>query len=162
MAAFLCPVYTLVMWRPSQRADTHANVFFLLLCDVCTASDGTEESADCTGDSWQYQAADGAWKTEVRFPTNGDESDPNPVSFEEGFLNATGNGEVTVSGISASIATAVSDSFYGRAIRLNLTCNQQSPAIEEEESCVLFEIDFTNFSPNFNVNMALYRFKGKD
>lgn len=66
-----------------------------------------------------------------------------------------------MSGIPASIATAVSDSLYGRPIRLNLTCNQESPVVEEEESCVLFKVDFTNFSPAFNVNMALYRFKGK-
>lgn len=115
---------------------------------------------DCTGDSWQYQAADGVWKTDVAFPTNGDESDPTPVSIE-GFLNATGDGGITVSGIPATIAAAVSDSLYGRPIRLSLTCSQDSPVVQEEESCVLFELGFTNYSPGFNVNMALYRFKGE-
>lgn len=126
----------------------------------CTANDGTEETVDCSGDSWQYQAADGTWRTEVSFPTDGAESDQNPVSFG-GFLNATGNGEITVSGIPSSIAVAVSDSLVGRPIRLNLTCNLGSPVVEQEESCVLFGVDFTNYSPAFNVNMALYRFKGE-
>lgn len=143
------------------RLENPRFVSSLYVISRCTANDGTEEAVDCTGDSWQYQAADGAWKTEVSFPTNGDdEFDPNSVAFE-GFLSATGDGGITVSGIPASIATAVSDSLYGRPVRLNLTCHQESAVVEEEESCVIFMVDFTNYSPAFNVNMALYRFKGK-
>ncbi|CAN0261324.1 unnamed protein product [Ectocarpus sp. 12 AP-2014] len=126
---------------------------------VYLADDGTEEADDCTGDSWRYQAADGEWKTELSFPATWESSDAAPMVSFEGFFNATGDGEVTVSGIPTSIAPAVSDSLYGRNIEFALTCNQEDPAVMEEDSCVLFQVDFMNYSPTFDVNMALFRFE---
>lgn len=132
----------------------------LFSLSVVAADDGTEEAVDCTGDSWRYQAANGEWKTELSFPATWESSDTAPMVSFEGFFKATGDGEVTVSGISTSIAPAVSDSLYGRIIELALTCNQEDPVVMEEDSCLLFHVEFTNYSPIFDVNMALFRFEG--
>lgn len=129
---------------------------------VPSAGDGTEDAVDCTADSWRYQTADGEWRTELGFPADEDVSDsPAPVSFE-GFFNVTAGGEVTVSGIPASIAPAMSDSLFGRMIQLNLTCDdaELSASVNVEESCVLFQVDFSTYSPALDFNMALYRFQG--
>lgn len=142
---------------PHQRAPRNS----LFSLSVAAEDDGTEEAVDCTGDSWRYQAADGEWKTELSFPATWESSDVAPMVYFEGFFNATGDGEVTVSGIPTSIAPAVSDSLYGRNIELALTCNQEDPVVVEEDSCVLFQVEFTNYSPTFDVNMALFRFEGK-
>lgn len=141
---------------PHQRAPRNS----LFSLSLVAADDGTEEAVDCTGDSWRYQAADGEWKTELSFPATWESSDAAPMVSFEGFFNATGDGEVTVSGIPASIAPAVSDSLYGRNIELALTCNQEDPVVLEEDYCVQFQVDFTNYSPTFDVNMALFRFEG--
>lgn len=132
-----------------------------MIC-VPSASDGTEEAANCTADSWRYQTADGEWRTDLGFPADEDDSDsPAPVTFEE-FFNVTGDGEITVPGIPASIAPAMSDSLYGRTIQLNLTCEQAqlTAVVDEEDSCVLFQVEFSTYSPALDFNMALYRFQG--
>ncbi|CAM9231177.1 unnamed protein product [Hapterophycus canaliculatus] len=151
------PVWTLpaaLPWGPEAWTFGGANPVVYL------ASDGTEEAVDCTADSWRYQTADGEWKTVLGFPADEDDSDsPAPVSFE-GFFNVTGDGEITVSGIPSSIAPAMSDSLYGRTIQLNLTCDesQLSAIVDEEDSCVLFQVEFSTYSSALDFNMALYRF----
>lgn len=103
-------------------------------------TDGTEEAVNCTGRSWQYLTADDEWRTNVTFPNE----DQTSVRFD-GFFNSTGSGEFTVSSIPASIAPAVSDTLYGRRIQVNLTCNQEDDMVDEGDSCVSFQVEFSNY-----------------
>ncbi|CAM9360309.1 unnamed protein product, partial [Scytosiphon promiscuus] len=150
------PLWTLppaLPWGPETWTIDGAIVYL--------ASDGTEEAVDCLAESWQYETADGEWRTDLAFPADEDSSDsPAPVTFEDLF-SVTGDGAMTVSGIPASIAPAISDSLYGRTIQVNLTCDEaQLPAVvDQEDSCVLFQVESSTYSSAVDFNMALYRFQ---
>lgn len=85
--------------------------------------------------------AGGAYETNVAFPDSDSNTTTADVSVD-GLFNATG-GYVLVDSIPAEIAVAVSDSLYGRTIEVSLSCSQEE-AVAEEDSCIVFEVNFTN------------------
>lgn len=103
-------------------------------------SDTEGERVNCTSTAWQYFGANDTRKTEVAFP---DEEPTNATAFEELFI-ATNGSYLKVAAVPAERAVAVSDSLYGWTIQINLTCDQDA-VVEEEDSCVIFEVDFTNY-----------------
>lgn len=106
-----------------------------------SVSDTETYTVNCTVTSWQY-LSNGTWETALYYPA---EEPVNPTEFQELF-SANGT-DLIVPPVPASLAPALSDSLYGRTVQVNLMCDTEYiPAtVEGEDSCVIFEVDFTNY-----------------
>lgn len=60
----------------------------------------------------------------------------------EGLFEADGH-ELMIDSYPADVAVAISDSLFGVNIEVFLTCDQE-PVVAAEDSCVLFNLNFTN------------------
>ncbi|CAM9591361.1 unnamed protein product [Pylaiella littoralis] len=116
-------------------------------------------NVNCTVDSWRYQLAGGGYATNFTFPDSGDIANTTQVAFEELF--AADGHNLSINSYPTDVAVAISDSLVSVDIEVFLTCDQE-PVVADEDSCVLFNMNFTNSSPEPDAELlssALYRFE---
>eukprot|EP00904_Undaria_pinnatifida_P013748 jgi/Undpi1/9503/HiC_scaffold_27.g11959.m1 len=153
-------------WPQSSREATARDVLSMagklwnLTYVVRAASEELEETKavrNCTGTSWRYLLADGTYTTNLSFPDAKSKDETTKVAFP-GLFNASAD-DLVVDSIPTGKAVAASDSLYGRTVEVTLSCEvEDDEDLDDEDACVMFEVNFTNTSPIPDVTIALYRF----